>query len=146
MNATTLDSYLALWADPSPDRDLGRLDALVATDIHFRDPINDLTGRDDLKRVFKDAAEAVAAPKVDILAIAWAGPAQAFVKWRYSGQLRRLGYRSWSVTGMSDIRFAANGRICAHEDHWDLASGLFEYFPVFGGLFRRLRRYLRLRV
>ncbi|MDY0873362.1 nuclear transport factor 2 family protein [Dongia rigui] len=145
MNEPILDAYLALWADPSPERDLDRLDALTTLDVRFKDPINDLTGRDDLKHIFRDSADAVATPQVEVIAIAWAAPDQAFVKWRYSGLLRRLGNRPWSVVGMSDIRFSADGRISFHEDHWDLASGLFEYFPLIGGLFRRLRHRLRLR-
>jgi hypothetical protein len=145
MNQPVLDAYLALWSDPSPQRDLDRLDALTALDVRFKDPINDLTGRDDLKRVFRDASDAVANTQVELIGVAWATPERAFVKWRYCGLLRRLGNRQWCVVGMSDIRFSADGRINFHEDHWDLASGLFEYFPLIGGLFRRLRYRLRLR-
>jgi hypothetical protein len=145
MNQPVLDAYLALWSDPSPQRDLERLDALTTTDVRFRDPINDLAGRADLKRIFRDASDAVANTKVELIAIGWAAPDRAFVKWRYSGLLRRLGNRPWFVVGMSDIRFSTDCRINFHEDHWDLASGLFEHFPLIGGLFRRLRHRLRLR-
>lgn len=145
MNEPILDAYLALWSDPSPQRDLERLDELTTADVCFKDPINDLTGRAALKQIFRDATDAVANTQVDIIAIAWAEPNRAFVKWRYRGLLRRLGNKPWYVVGMSDIRFSPNNRINSHEDHWDLASGLFELFPLVGGLFRRLRHRLRLR-
>lgn len=145
MNEPVLDAYLALWSDPSPQRDLGRLDALTTPDVRFKDPINDLTGRVDLKRIFRDASDSVTDIRVEVVAIAWAAPDRAFVKWRYSGLLRRLGNKPWQVVGMSDIRFSADSRIASHEDYWDLANGLFEHFPLIGGLFRRLRHRLRLR-
>jgi hypothetical protein len=145
MNEPVLDAYLALWSDLSPQRDLDRLDTLTTPDVRFKDPINDVTGRVDLKRIFRDASDSVADARVEIVAIAWAAPDRAFVKWRYSGLLRRLHNKPWLVIGMSDIRFSADGHIASHEDHWDLASGLFEHFPIIGGLFRRLRYRLRLR-
>lgn len=144
MNAKTLQQYLDLWADACPTRDLGKLDNLTASDIHFIDPINDVTGRALLKRLFADAAQSVDQARVEIDAIAWVTEERAFVQWRYSGRLRRLGNRVWSAEGMSDIRFR-DQLICYHRDYWDLAGGLFEYFPWIGGLFRRLRHRLRLR-
>lgn len=144
-NQRTLDAYLALWADPSPRRDLSRLDALTTDDVRFKDPINDLTGRAALKAIFHDALEAVADTKVEIVGVAWAGPERAFVKWRYGGSILRLKLTNWQIYGMSDIQFSADGRISSHEDHWDLAAGLFEHFPVIGWLVRRLRQRMRLR-
>ena len=145
MNTHTLDRYLSLWADPSPDRDLALLDSLTTPDVAFKDAINDLVGRAKLKRIFRDASDAVEGTVIEFDGIAWPGPARAFVKWRYSGRLRRLGNRPWAVTGMSDISFSGDGLIARHEDHWDLASGLYEYFPIIGGLFSGLRRRLRLK-
>jgi len=144
-NRLILDAYLALWADPSPQRDLGRLDTLTIDAVRFKDPINDVSGRSALKAVFQDATDSVANTRVEIVGLAWASPERAFVKWRYGGCIRRLKLTDWQITGMSDITLAADGRIAAHEDHWDLASGLFEHFPVIGWLFRRLRHRLRLR-
>jgi len=141
---TTLQDYLALWADPSPERDLGQLDGLTAGNVVFRDPIQEVRGRAGLKALFADSHHSVADSDVRIDGIAWVDPRRAFVKWRYAGTIRRLKLRNWSVTGMSDIRFDESGLICAHEDHWDLASGLFEHFPLIGRLFRRLRLRLRL--
>lgn len=142
--ATTLQDYLALWADPSPDRDLDRLDRLTSGNVTFCDPIQEVHGRDGLKALFADSHHSVADSDVRIDGIAWVDQRRAFVKWRYAGTIRRLNLRDWSVTGMSDIRFDADGLIVGHEDHWDLASGLFEHFPLIGRLFRRMRLRLRL--
>ncbi|TDQ77561.1 SnoaL-like protein [Dongia mobilis] len=143
--AATLQDYLALWADPSPDRDLDRLDGLTTESIVFRDPIQEVHGRDGLKALFADSHHSVADSDVRIDGIAWVDQRRAFVKWHYAGTIRRLSLPNWSVTGMSDIRFDERGLIVKHEDHWDLASGLFEHFPLIGGLFRRLRMRLRLK-
>ncbi len=144
MNSDILARYLSLWSDPAPDRDLTPLDEITTEQVRFRDPINDLYGREQLKHLFRDAANAVAAPNVEISGIAWADPNRAFVQWRYAGKLTRLGGKPWSVDGMSEILFL-DGRIISHRDFWDLSSGLFEYFPWIGSLFRCLRQRLRLR-
>lgn len=140
----TLAAYLALWTDPSPKRDLGRLDALTLTDVRFKDPIQEVHGRHMLKRIFADSSRTVADTNVVIEAIAWADDQRAFVKWRYGGTILRLNLKGWSVTGMSDIRLSPDFLIASHEDYWDLAGGLFEHFPLIGWLFRRLRQRLRL--
>ncbi|MBK8158023.1 MAG: nuclear transport factor 2 family protein [Rhodospirillaceae bacterium] len=143
-HADLLQEYLALWADASPSRDLSKLDQLTTADICFKDPINDVTGRDALKEIFRDAAAAISDQRVDILGIGWVGTQRAFVKWHYSGRLRRLGGRAWAVSGMSDMVLSSEGLVMSHEDHWDLAGGLYAYFPVLGWLLRRLRERLRL--
>ncbi|MBL8709323.1 MAG: nuclear transport factor 2 family protein [Rhodospirillaceae bacterium] len=139
-----LADYLAVWTDPSPQRDLSRLDELTTDDVRFKDPVQEVIGRSRLKAIFADAARSVAHPLVTIDAIAWVDDRRAFVKWHYGGTLIRLKLQNWQVAGMSDMRFASDGRLEKHEDHWDLSSGLFEHFPLVGGLFRRLRHRLRI--
>lgn len=139
-----LDQYLALWCDPSPCRDLAQLDQLAAERVRFKDPIQELHGRARLKAVFAQSSKDVSDPRVTINAIAWVDPRRALIRWQYSGTIRRLNLRNWSVMGMSDIQLDEDQRIASHEDFWDLAGGLFEHFPLIGGLFRRLRHRLRL--
>lgn len=139
-----LDRYLALWTDPSPQRDLSLLDQLTDDQVRFKDPIQEVHGRARLKAIFADSSRTVTNSNVAIDAIAWAGTDRAFVKWRYGGTIKRLRLSDWSVTGMSDIRLDQAGRIQSHEDYWDLSAGLFEHFPVIGWLFRRLRHRLQL--
>jgi steroid delta-isomerase len=139
-----LEQYLALWCDPSPGRDLTQLDQLAAERVRFKDPIQELHGRARLKAVFAQSSKDVADPRVTIDAIAWVDPRRALIRWQYSGTIRRINLRNWSVMGMSDIQLDEDQRIASHEDFWDLAGGLFEHFPLIGGLFRRLRQRLRL--
>ncbi|WP_374379567.1 nuclear transport factor 2 family protein [Dongia sp.] len=143
--AKTLQHYLALWMDPSPNRDLDQLDKFTAENVIFRDPIQEVHGRAGLKLLFADSHHTVADSDVRIDGIAWVDQSRAFVKWRYAGTIRRLNLRNWSVTGMSDVRFDDSGLVASHEDHWDLATGLFEHFPLIGCLLRRLRMRLRLK-
>lgn len=138
-----LEQYLALWCDPSPLRDLTALDRLTVERVRFKDPIQDLWGREQLKAVFAQSSKDVADAQVTIDAIAWVDASRVLIKWQYRGTIRRLNLRNWSVVGMSDIKFE-DDRVASHEDFWDLAGGLFEHFPLVGWLFRRLRQRLRL--
>jgi hypothetical protein len=41
---------------------------------------------------------------------------------------------------MSELRFAADGRVREHIDHWDAAAQVYERLPLIGGLMRLIRR------
>lgn len=138
-----LKDYLALWSDPSPQRDLELLDRLTTEQVRFRDPVNDIAGRDRLKALFRDASDSIRDATVRVDGIAWVDGRRAFIKWQYGGNLHKLRLASWQVPGMSEITFSAEGLVSTHEDVWDLAGGLFEHFPYVGWLFRRLRQRLR---
>jgi len=143
-NADVLAAYLALWTDTTPARDLRALDRLTIAEVRFRDPIQEVSGRAQLARIFAESGNSVADSRVNVESIAWSDDRRAFIKWTYSGRIKRLGLDNWSVTGMSDIRLSEAGQIVSHEDFWDLSGGLFEHFPFVGWLFRRLRLRLRL--
>jgi len=152
MNATnSLDAYLSLLVR----LDTAHLDALIALcaeDIRFRDPFNDVRGRSAFRAVFADMLEKLddfeflvdaraleAAPRAD-------GVHVALVAWRLRARLPRLRNAAWAVSGCSEIHLDADGRICAHLDFWDAASGLYERLPVLGRLLRYLRGRFAVRV
>ena len=42
------------------------------------------------------------------------------------------------------VKFAPDGRISEHIDHWDAAAQFYERIPVLGWLIRKVRRRLEL--
>ena len=48
----------------------------------------------------------------------------------------------WTLHGMSRVRFAADGRVAEHVDHWDTGGQLYARFPVLGPVIRWLQRRL----
>jgi hypothetical protein len=50
---------------------------------------------------------------------------------------------TWTIDGMSDLAFAADGRVRSHVDHWDAASQLYEKVGGLGWLMRFLKSRLK---
>jgi limonene-1,2-epoxide hydrolase len=130
-------AYAAAWERLSPDT-LPALGALFADDVRFRDPFNDVRGRDAALAVFRDMFERVEEPRFTVFDIA-ASDEAAYLKWRMT--FRLLG-KPASIEGMSEIRFAADGRVSSHVDHWDAAGQLYEKLPGLSVPMRWLRRRL----
>lgn len=115
---------------------LDRLSDFVAPDVRFRDPFNDVRGVDAMARVFRDMFEKVPDVRFTVRRMMAEGE-DCLMTWRFEGTL--MG-RPWAVEGASALRFAADGRVAEHIDHWDAATNFYERLPLIGWLLRRIRR------
>lgn len=134
-----LDAALARYGDYherlSPAT-LGDLDALTSEDLRFRDPFNELRGRDAYRRVLAHMFTSIVEPRFTILDRASSG-STGYLKWRFAGALRG---RNFEIVGMSEITFDARGLVTEHIDHWDAASQFYERIPVLGTLMRLIKK------
>lgn len=113
----------------------------VTADVHFKDPFNDVRGADAMRRIFQHMFEAVADVRFQVRHMV-TDDDLCLMEWHFEG---KLGSRPWLFDGMSLIRFAANGRVAEHIDHWDAAGNFYERLPVIGWLLAALRRRLAIR-
>jgi steroid Delta-isomerase len=140
-----LDIYTTALQSLTADR-LDGLMLLVGEDMHFRDPFNDCRGRDHYRAILEDMFDKLGAIKFSVDASAWVAPRDAggarmaLIKWMLAAELQK---KPWCVEGCSDIRFGPSGLVLAHYDYWDAASGLYERFPVIGGVLKLMRRRIR---
>ena len=114
---------------------LEQLSAVAVDDVHFTDPFNDIHGLDALQKVFEHTAMHVSAVRFTVHDMAWS-ETTAYVRWTMTGRVRVIG--EWRVEGVSEIRFADDGRVMSHIDHWDAASQFFGRLPLIGWLLRRI--------
>ena len=135
---------------------LDDLDRLLADDVLFKDPFNDIRGRDAFVKIFQSMLNDFNNLSIVVTHCAPQDPSYrsgaeiaaqtetttGFIRWRMSGQLVRLKNRDFDVTGVSEVRLNDRGEVVAHIDYWDVAQGLYESFPVIGPILRRLRRRL----
>ena len=129
-----LDAYIAYFERLSPHT-LGELDALVTPDVRFKDPFNDLRGASDMREAMAMAFEH-GTPRFEVIDRA-RGSHAAYLLWRYT---HGTGF---AIEGMSEIRFAPDGRIAEHIDHWDSGAQFYARVPVLGWLIERVRRRFR---
>lgn len=126
---------------------LDKLCANVTDDVRFRDPFHDVIGPAALRAVFGDMLEKLDDIRFTVESRAWCAPRNdrriALIRWQLSARLKALGSRPWQVSGCSELHFTGDGRLAAHLDYWDAASGLYELLPVIGPVLRWLRRRLQ---
>lgn len=119
---------------------LVQLPEVYADDARFVDPFNDVAGHARIARVFEHMFATLDQPRFEVIQTATEGD-QCFLLWNF--HFRRKGRSdAWVVHGTSHLRFAADGRVAWHRDHWDPARALYEGLPVLGAVLRWLRRRL----
>ena len=130
-------AYARYWEELSPDT-VGRLDAVAAADIRFKDPFNDFRGRDRLRAVLERMFTTLERPRFVVTDTA-PGARATYLRWRFDFA---LSGRPQVIEGMSEVRFGADGLAVEHVDHWDAGEYVYEKVPLLGGLVRLVRRRL----
>lgn len=131
------DAYVAFWQALSADT-LDGMDAVMAPGFRFVDPFNDVQGLEAVRRQFAHTYRRLQSVRITVHDRAVSGQT-LFLRWTFAFRLR-TGGRDWSLEGMSEVRFAPDGRALAHIDHWDAASQVYEYLPILGSLIRLIKR------
>ena len=101
-----LEEYLDLFVHIRTV-DLARIDHLVHPEIRFRDPFNDLTGRDAFRRLLRVTREDVGEPEFRVLERWWNDGGSLVVKWYFAGRLPVIGRVGF--TGLSELEPDAQG-------------------------------------
>ncbi len=139
MTQAHAEAYVAFLESLTPDR-LPELSTHLAPQARFKDPFNDVTGREAVIRVFAKIFEDLTEVHFVARDLACCN-AVCFFAWTLCGRLHRSG-KQITFEGVTELRFDAQGRIVLHIDHWDAASQLYEELPVLGALLARLRARL----
>ncbi len=124
------------WFEHLSPASLDSLADVYAASAKFRDPFNDLTGRDRIRSVYQHMFDVLDAPRFFIGNVV-ANDLQAFVVWDFDFALRG---RTMHIHGCTHLILNEAGLIVLHRDYWDPAEELYEKLPVMGGLFRWLKR------
>jgi len=139
-------AYASAFGALTPDSMNDLLD-LLAGDVRFVDPFNDVTGKAAFRAIFAHMFATCEAPRFHIVDIACGDPhthekagfQRAYLRWRMSGRLARWPRTPLDLEGMSEIHIVGN-KIVAHFDHWDSASQLLARLPFIGALLRPILR------
>lgn len=117
------DMLARLDADNLPE-----LAGYLTAEVRFRDPFQEVFGRDAMLAVFAHMFEAVG-PVRFVVHDRFGDERRGVLVWRFEARLRG---RPWSFDGTSVLTFAADSRVSAHVDHWDAAGDFYEHLPLIG--------------
>jgi hypothetical protein len=116
-----------------------RLAGVYAIDAHFKDPFNEVRGRDAIERIFAHMFDQVDNPAF-VVVTAVQQERGAFVAWEFRFRMKRFSSGGQCIRGASHIVFDAAGAVEMHRDYWDAAEELYEKLPVLGAFMRMLKR------
>lgn len=129
---------------------LSELTSLFTESARFKDPFNDVVGREAIERVFAHGFKQCPALRFVVDDIAPAAPNESsagvvFFYWRFLCGGLAAAPDALCITGVSRVVFDAEGRVCEHIDFWDPAEQLYSRVPVLGGLMGWIRGRLSAR-
>lgn len=134
-------SALAAWYETLTPESLAGIGEHYAANAWFKDPFNEASGLEAIRRVFAHMFAELRAPRFTITdRVADEGGAVLLWEFRFGA-----GRRDYLVRGASHLRFNARGKVLYHRDYWDTAEELYAKVPLLGGLMRLLRRRLAAR-
>lgn len=139
MNAQRIDALVRYFETLTP-QSLEELPRHYAADCHFRDPFNDVRGRDAVAAVFHHMFAVLEGPHFVVRERVAEGP-RVLLTWDFEFRFR--SFRPDAVQrihGASLITFDGAGLVAVHRDYWDAAEELYEKLPVVGALMRLLKR------
>jgi limonene-1,2-epoxide hydrolase len=114
------------------------LDQLYTEDVHFRDPISEVTGLTDLRKYFERFAEASAGARFEITdEVVHAG--QAAVFWTMV-MVKKDGSDARRFQGVSHLK--VRDRIYEERDYFDLGEAVYDHVPVVNWFTRLVRSQL----
>ena len=119
-----------------------QVDHIYSADAFFKDPFNEVTGTEQIQRLFEHMFVQVDEARFVVTTQLLQGD-QAFLTWDFLFRMKRFSRAEQCIRGATHLRFDAESRICLHRDYWDAAEELYEKLPVLGGLMRILKRAAR---
>ena len=132
---------LAAWFQTLSRDSLARIGEHYAANAWFKDPFNEASGLDAVRRVFAHMFEQVEEPRFRILERV-VDDEGALLTWEFTF---RSGRRSLAVRGATHLKFNSRGKVVYHRDYWDAAEELYAKLPLLGTLMRWLKRRLAAR-
>ncbi len=118
---------------------LAQLKDYVVDDIEFMDPFHKVQGIEAMQDIFANMFKQLLNPGFVILDAASA-PAADFLKWRMHFAFQHAPQKILYVEGITELHYAADGRVSKHFDYWDAAHQFYTHIPLLGMLMRLLRR------
>lgn len=112
---------------------------LYAPEARFKDPFNDVRGRQRIGDVFTHMFGQLEAPRF-MVQTAIRQEDEAVLVWRMAFMLPRYMKGGQFICGASHLRFDSADLVADHRDYWDAAEELYEKLPVIGGMVRALKR------
>ena len=131
---------LKIWYENLKEGALDEMDFFYDENVFFKDPFNEIEGRDKLIKLFGHMFETLEKPHFVILdTIENSG--SAFLTWDFFLRIKR---REYKIHGSSYLKFNKENRIVYHRDYWDVGEEILLNVPFIRLMYSYFRKKLAL--
>ncbi|CAN8138992.1 SnoaL-like domain-containing protein [uncultured Thiomicrorhabdus sp.] len=141
--AAVLQAYARAFEYLSPESLHSELAPLLAADIYFEDPFNQLHNKQQTLHLFEHMFATVQHPQFIVLDYALSGSQDScgYLSWQFSFVYNA---KKQQFDGLSKVRINPKGLICSHIDYWDPAKHIYSHIPLLGWLLNKVKNKLAL--
>ena len=119
---------------------LDEMEFFYDENVFFKDPFNEIEGRDKLTKIFGHMFETLEKPKFVILDTI-ENSRSAFLTWDF---FLRIKGRAYKIHGSSHLKFNKENRIIYHRDYWDVGEEILLNVPFIRLMYSYFRKKLAL--
>jgi len=129
-------SNLKTWYENLKKNSLEHIDSYYNEDVFFKDPFNEIKGREKLRKIFNHMFENLENPRfvfIDTIE----NEKEAFLTWDF---FLKLNSREYKIHGSSHLKYNKEKIIFYHRDYWDVGEEVLLNVPFvrsFYGYFRK---------
>ena len=118
------------------------LEEIYAPDVVFRDPVHELNGLSALRDYYGRLYQGVVSCHFEFESEVSDG-SQAMLVWimRFQHHRFRRG-EMLDLRGVSHLKFSADGKVCYHQDYFDMGAFIYERTPLLGSVIRMIKNRL----
>ena len=116
-----------------------QLTNLYATHALFKDPFNQVIGRDAIKQIFVHMFSQVNNPRFVINSVL-EDDQHASLTWDFRFEFKSSPQHSEIIRGCTWFTFNDHDLITEHRDYWDATEELYEKLPLIGSLMKWLKK------
>ena len=141
MKKNNLTKYLYLFENLEISN-FYQFDKLIDKNIIFVDPFNNISGKENFKKVFKKSLQNVNNPKFKVLNLV-SKKEIYYVKWKMT--FNAFG-KNQEIVGLSEIGLNRHGLIKFHYDYWDSFTQFYVKIPILGKLFLLFLSFIKTKI
>jgi len=131
---------LKKWYENLKEGSLDEMNFLYDENVFFKDPFNEIKGRDKLMKIFVHMFETLEKPQFVILdTIENSG--SAFLTWDF---FLRIKGREYKIHGSTHLKFNKKNRIVYHRDYFDVGEEILLNVPFIRLMYSYFRKKLAL--
>lgn len=136
------EHYAQQFATMTQDNYALRIKELFSSNAYFKDPFNEVQGRDKITAIFRHMYQNLSQPSFESLNVC-AQNNRAYIEWRFEFSMTEKQPKQHFV-GLSRVEFNAQGQCQSHIDYWDSGPVVYQKIPFMGWFNRWVAKKLAL--